>query len=116
MVSLSRIETLPDGGPRHDEMGNASGGWRLPQIEVPLAMYSGRSLPRNGTAQGAAVCAMTGSRQAFDAARLKSLYRDRTQYLHRFRAAVELAVQERRLAPEDGEALDKLRTQDLPRF
>ncbi len=116
MVSLSRIETLADGGPRHDELGNASGGWRLPQIEVPLAVYSGRSLPRNASARAAAVCAMTGSRQPFDAARLKSLYGDRKQYLHRFRAAVDLAVQERRLAPEDGATLDKLRVQDLPRF
>ena len=116
MVSLSRIETLADGGPRHDEMGNASGGWRLPQIEVPLAVYAGHSLPRHAGAQAAAECAMTGSRLPFDAARLKRLYRDRTHYLHRFRAAAELAVQERRLTPEDGAALDKTRTQDLPRF
>jgi hypothetical protein len=116
MVSLSRIETLADGGPRHDELGNASGGWRLPQLEVPLAVYAGHSTPRDASARAAAVCAMTGSRQPFAAAQLKRLYRDRAEYVRRFRAAVDLAVQERRLQAEDGAALARLRTQDLPRF
>lgn len=116
MVSMSRIETLADGGPRHDEAGNASGGWRLPQLELPLAVYSGHSTPRDASERTAAVCAMTGSREPFEAARLKHLYRDRSEYVRRFRAAVDLAVQERRLAAGDGDALAKLRVQDLPKF
>jgi Alpha/beta hydrolase domain len=116
MVSLSRIETLPDGGPRHDEMGNASGGWRLPQLEVPLAVYAGHSTPRDTSERAAAVCALTGSRQPFAAARLKSLYHDRAQYLKRLRAAVDLAVQERRLVGGDGTTLSNQPVQDLPAF
>jgi hypothetical protein len=106
MLSLPRIETLPDGGPRHDEMGNASGGWRLPQLEVPLAVYS---------AQAAGTCGLGGSRP-LEAARLKRLYRDRAGYLRQLRAAVDRAVQERRLVREDGEALKNPSNQALPAF
>jgi hypothetical protein len=105
MLSLPRIETLPDNGPRRDEAGNASGGWRLPQLEVPLARYAGRSTPRDASERATTACALTGAKEPFDAAKLKSHYRDRAGYLQRFRAAVDRAVQERRLVAEDGEAL-----------
>ncbi len=42
LPSLPRIETLDDDAPRRDEAGNASGGWRLPQLDVPLARYAPR--------------------------------------------------------------------------
>ena len=118
MLSLPRIETLPDDGPRRDEMGNASGGWRLPQLEVPLARYAGRSTPVAASDRGraSAICALTGSKQPFEARRLKSEYRDRAQYLRRFRAAVDLAVEERRLVREDGEALKGPQAPPPPAF
>jgi hypothetical protein len=105
MLSLPRIETLPDNGARRDEAGNASGGWRLPQLELPLARYASRSTPREPGARATAACALTGAKEPFDAAKLKGLYRDRAGYLTQFRAAVDRAVQERRLTAEDGEAL-----------
>jgi len=116
MLSLPRIETLPDNGPRHDENGNASGGWRLPQLEVPLAVYAGHATPRAADERTAAYCEQSGSIRPFDAARLKSLYRDRAEYLRRFRAAVERAVQERRLVREDADALKNPANQALPAF
>jgi len=106
MLSLPRIETLADGAPRRDELGNASGGWRLPQVEVPLARYAGHSTPRDAGNPGAAAsCAFTGAKQPFEPAKLKSQYRDRAGYLRLFRAAVDRAVQDRQLVREDGETL-----------
>jgi hypothetical protein len=113
MLSLSRIETLADGGPRHDEAGNASGGWRLPQLEEPLAVYAISPPPREAGDRAAAVCA---AMHPFDSAKLKSLYRDRAGYLRRFNAAVDRAVEERRLVPEDGEALKDQQKQASPTF
>jgi len=107
MLSLPRIETLDDGGPRHDEAGNASGGWRLPQLEEPLGVYGPHA---------AAACAQRASLQPFDTARLKSLYKDRNEYQRRFNAAVDRAVAERRLVAEDGEALKDQQKQAVPAF
>ena len=99
-------------------MGNASGGWSLPQLEVPLARYTGRSSPAaaNAGERANAVCGFTGAKLPFDARRLKSLYRDRAEYLRRFRAAVDRAVAERRLVREDGEALKSPRAAPPPAF
>lgn len=116
MLILPRIETLPDDGPRRDEAGNASGGWRLPQLEVPLARYAGHNMPRDASERAVAACARTGAKFSFDAAKLKSLHQDRAGYLNRFRAAVDRAVQERRLVAEDGAALKSPRNPPPPAF
>jgi hypothetical protein len=104
MPGMSRIETLFDGEARHDEAGNASGGWRLPLLEEPLAVFA---------SEGAGACAAAGTVTPFDAAKLKNLYRDRTEYQRRFDAAVDRAVLEGRLVAEDGEAL-KSRQKSAP--
>ncbi len=116
MPSLPRIETLDDGGPRHDEAGNASGGWRLPQLDEPLAIYASHSSSRGTGERAAAVCSETGQVQPFDTAKLKRLYKDRAEYLRRFNAAVDRAVEEHRLVPEDGEALKGQLKQAPPAF
>jgi hypothetical protein len=116
LATAMRIETLADGGARRDENGNASGGWRLPQLDAPLAVYSPRSTPRDAADRAAASCAATGSKQPLSAAKLKALYRDRAGYLKQFRAAVDRAVNERRLVREDGEALKTLQARALPQF
>ena len=117
MPSLPRIETLADGGPRRDELGNASGGWRLPQVEVPLARYAGHSTPRDASnPRAVASCAFIGAKQPFEPAKLKSQYRDRAGYLRLFRAAVDRAVQDRRLVREDGEALKSPQGLLIPGF
>jgi hypothetical protein len=115
MANVPRIETFPDGNPRRDERGNASGGWRLPQLDLPLARYSGHSTPQDaGDVSGR--CALYGSKQVFDAKQLKALYGNRAEYLRRFRAAVEQAVAERRLVKEDGDALKDPPVRVLPAF
>ncbi|MEJ0100347.1 MAG: alpha/beta hydrolase domain-containing protein [Pseudomonadota bacterium] len=114
LPNLPRIETLDDGGARRDEAGNTSGGWRLPQLEVPLARYA-RGTPRDGN-DAAAACSLGSTQQPFDAARLKSLYHTRVEYLRRFRAAVDAAVKEHRLVAADGEALKVAQASTAPQF
>jgi len=116
MVSLSRIEAAADGSPLTDANGNAMGGWRLPQLEVPLARYAGHSTPQQDNERAQRVCALTGAMQRFDSARLKTLYRDRSEYLRRFNAAIDVAVQGRLLVKEDAEALKAPPVRTLPAF
>src|SRR5690606_7987881 len=40
MINTPRIDTDAARVPLRDENGNAQGGWRLPQIDVPLAAYA----------------------------------------------------------------------------
>ena len=62
-----------------------------------------------------AVCEMTGSMRRYDTARLKSLYKDRNEYIRRFNAAVDQAVEEGRLVKEDAAALKAPGREDAAR-
>jgi hypothetical protein len=99
-----------------DANGNALGGWRLPQLDLPLAAYAGSGTPREDSDRARTACALTGVKRPFTTAMLKTLYRDRTEYLRQFRTAVEQAVAERRLTAEDGEALKSPAVRVLPAF
>lgn len=114
MAVVPRIEVDARGAPVLDQLGNARGGWRLPQIEVPLASYSGRSTPKQNDARS--LCELTGSMRRFEAPRLKTLYRDRSGYIERFNAAVDQAVEEGRLVKEDAAALKAPAVRVLPAF
>lgn len=116
MAPGARILLDESGAPLRDANGNAVGGWRLPQLDLPLARYGGRSTPRDNSARAASVCALTGTREPLAAARLKALYTSRAEYLKRFGEAVDLAVQERRLVKEDGESLKGRGPGALPQF
>jgi hypothetical protein len=115
LAQVPRIETAADGTPVRDAQGNARGGWRLPQLDVPVARYFASSTPKDGSGPARA-CAQYGAKQPFDAARLKALYRNRAAWQQGFRAAVEQAVQERRLTAADGEALKTRPLSPLPAF
>jgi hypothetical protein len=108
-LPLSRaapIETVAGGAPVPDETGNARGGWRSPAIDVPLAAYGGRGTAKDpADAAAVAACGLNGSKRPLDSAELKALYGTRAEYLKRFGAAVDTAVQERRLVPADAVAL-----------
>jgi len=100
-----------------DGFGNAIGGWRLPQVQVPLASYSPRSTPRRAD-DAASVwrCSLTGSMRRFDSAEMKRLYGNRAEYVQRFNAAVDQAVGERLLVPADGIALKANVARSAPAF
>jgi Alpha/beta hydrolase domain len=116
LPGMPRIETDARGEPLLDKLGNAQGGWRLPQIDVPLASYSGRSTPVQNDARSRARCEMTGSMRRYDTARLKALYKDRNEYVERFNAAVDQAVEDGRLVKEDAVALKAPEVRTLPAF
>jgi hypothetical protein len=114
--SLARIQTDADGQVVRDANGNALGGWRLPQIDLPLAAYAGSGTPREDSERARSSCALTGVMRPFDAAKLKELYRNRAEYLRQFNAAVDLAVTERRLTAADGDALKAPAVRTMPAF
>ncbi len=118
LLSLPRLETLADGGQRRDERGNATGGWRLPQVEVPLARYAGRSTPRDaGNPRATASCRVHRLEAALRAREAeKPVPRPRRLPAPFFRAAVDGAVQARQLVREDGEALKSPQALAIPVF
>jgi hypothetical protein len=116
MASQPRRDT--DGTHRalRDATGNALGGWRLPQLDLPRATYAGSGTPRDDSARARTACELTGVMQPFSPAQLQALYRTRNDYLGQFRSLVEQAVTDRRLTTEDGEALKKQPASALPAF
>jgi hypothetical protein len=94
MESLSQLAIVVDGG--------STGGWRLPQVDLPLAQ--------------SACNAAAGATPRFDVATLKRLYRSRAEYLRRFNAAVDEAVMKRLLVKEDGDSLKATASRTAPTF
>nr|PZN69361.1 MAG: hypothetical protein DIU62_02640 [Pseudomonadota bacterium] len=111
-----RIETDAAHRPVRDAQGNARGGWRLPQIEVPLAAYAGSGTPREATDRARTACALTGVRRPFTTGELRELYGSRAAWLERFRAAVDAAVADRRLTAADAESLKATAARAVPAF
>lgn len=76
-----------------DEFGNARGGIRLPQLEVPTATLSGEP------GGGPGFCSLFGFTAAFDAAQLASLYPRQRDYVAEFDKATDKAVKEGFIQP-----------------
>jgi hypothetical protein len=70
-----------------DANGNAVGGIRTPQVDVPIATLSGE--PQAGSI----LCLLFGSTTPLDAAALAALYPDHNSYVTMFNAATDRAVQ-----------------------
>jgi hypothetical protein len=109
------IETA-QGKVMRDDSGNALGGWRLPQIDVPVAVWSGSSTARAADARSQQVCALTGAKQPLTAAALKTRYRNRAEYVRRFSAAVDSALQARRVTAEDAATMKATAASGVPPF
>jgi hypothetical protein len=93
----------------------ASGGWRLPQVELPLmGPVPHRSESATDAPKGCNT--VTGSMSRLDSATLKQRYRDRNEYLRRFNAAVDEAVSNRLLVKEDAVALKTTTARATPAF
>jgi hypothetical protein len=71
----------------HDRLGNAVGGVRSPQVDVPIAALSGVGQPIGSP------CTRFGSTIAFDDATLAALYPDHRSYVAAVRRAAKRAVQ-----------------------
>jgi hypothetical protein len=95
-----RIEMEPGTRPRIacDDAGNARGGIRLPELEVPTATYQ-------GTAMGTGHLPLFGAARPFDDDELRARYPSRAQYEEAWNAAVDALVASGALRPEDAPAM-----------
>jgi alpha/beta hydrolase family protein len=99
-----RHGTLPPVAPRldvnaaariiRDPHGNALGGIRTPQVDVPIATLS-------GDGRGSVFCLLFGATTPFDAATLASLYPDHDAYVTAFDAATDRTLQAGFILPPD---------------
>jgi hypothetical protein len=104
-----------DGSLGLDAHGNAQGGLRLPQLDVPVATYRSASTPRPDLPASRGLCALTGSMSALTVAQLKALYGSRAAYRKRLGAAVDAAVAARVLEAADA-ALINAQAASMPAF
>ena len=78
-----------------DAHGNALGGIRTPQVDVPIATLSGEAQ------RGSLFCLLFGSTVPFDGTKLASLYPDRESYVSAFNEATDRAVRAGFILPAD---------------
>lgn len=97
---MPRVDVEP-GAPRptviRDDYGNATGGIRLPDLDVPTASHSGFGTQREGSRFGF----LYGTANDFDGERLATLYPDSGSYLKAWNAALDRSVSEGTVLPED---------------
>lgn len=103
---------------RYDEVGNAMGGLRMPELDVPTAefgMYS--NLPRRGwSAASFYACMAGGSRNTLDVAELRKRYPSDEAYFQAYKqAADQLLAKGFLLEPDHAELLKQARAFKLPR-
>ena len=107
--------SLVDGVIERDAFGNAKGGLRLPELELPVATY----LPSNVVDEENIppillpalpllnlFCNLAGSFFPFDEATLAALYPSQAKYAHRYQQHLENLVARRFLLPEDAAKLE----------
>jgi len=82
-----------------DVNGNALGGIRTPQVEVPVATLSGEGQT------GSLFCLLFGTTVVFDDAKLASLYADHEAYVSAFNEATDRAVRAGFILPADAELM-----------
>jgi hypothetical protein len=95
-----RLEVDP--GPpvtlRRDAHGNALGGIRLPQVEVPIATFTGEQ-------DGSILCRLFGTTTPFDGATLAALYPRHRAFVSRFKRATRNAQRMGFVLPHDARLL-----------
>ncbi|HXQ61404.1 MAG TPA: alpha/beta hydrolase domain-containing protein [Acidimicrobiales bacterium] len=99
-----RIDVTP-GGPHptivRDAMGNARGGIRTPELDVPIVALSGTA----ATGQSA-TCSLFGATTPFDRATLSALYPTHADYVAKFDRATEGAVRAGFILPADASQIE----------
>ena len=89
-----------------DGNGNAEGGLRLPDIQVPTATYSPSNPPVSGAEVLApALCTFFGSAVPYTTAQLTALYPTHADYVADVTAAANEDVTEGYLQPADAQTL-----------
>jgi hypothetical protein len=87
-----------------DPLGNAVGGIRTPQVDVPIAALSGIGQPAGSA------CSRFGTTIAFDAATIASLYPDHRSYVSAVNRAAKRAVRRGVLLAIDAKAIRRVAT------
>jgi hypothetical protein len=85
--------TIVDGKIARDEHGNALGGIRTPQLDVPVAVLSGEGV------------SIIGRTIPFDRATLQSLYPTHDDYVRAFDRATDRAVRDGTILPSDARTI-----------
>ena len=99
--SAARLDVVagPPIAMQRDMYGNARGGIRTPQVEVPIATIAGE--PQLGSN----LCALFGITLPFDQATLQSLYRNHAAYVAAFNQATDGAVESGFILAADAELM-----------
>lgn len=98
--SFPRIEVEAGRPPRilRDAHGNALGGIRLPELEVPVAAYK-------GAATGTGLPPLFGAARPFGEDQLREMYPSRQRFEARWRQAVDALEASEAIRPEDAVAM-----------
>ncbi len=128
LVKWATVGTLPPTAPRitrssflsriqRDTYGNALGGLRLPEIDVPIATYGIDNATTGSTAfLDIFACSTSGSTDPFTASRLGSLYPTHADYYNKYKAAADRALAAGYLLPADhAKALQQANAAAIPR-
>ena len=127
LVAWATVGTPPPLAPRikrsllgriqRDTHGNALGGLRLPEIDVPVATY-GIDNSTTGSTEflDLFACVTSGSTAPFSATKLTGLYPDPAAYYTRYKAAADAALAAGYLlAPDHAKALADAAAAPIPR-
>lgn len=101
---MPRINVNPDSQMPEvvrDAHGNAVGGIRLPDLEVPSASHSGFGIRQEGTRFGF----LYGTAEDFDNEKLSTLYPDAETYLTAWNTALTRSVEEGMVLAEDAASM-----------
>jgi len=99
-----------------DEYGNVLGGVRLPELEVPIAVYTTTNGPGEGSDIIAMMaCGLGGATDKFSEEKLLELYPTHDDYVEKYTAATEKAVADGILLEEDAEdAIEEAENAPIP--
>lgn len=93
---------------KKDAHGNAVGGVRLPDLEVPIAKYSHANFTTGSLAfLDLFACVAGGNTTYFKADKLKTLYPTHADYVNKVKAAADAAVVKGYIRPADRDAAVK---------
>ncbi len=97
---LLEVSPGPPPAVRRDDDGIAKGGVRTPPVDVPVVTLSGDPGP-----SASMLCLLLGSTTPLSAERLGALYASKTEYLDRYRARTDEAIERGFVLEEDRDAL-----------
>jgi hypothetical protein len=83
-----------------DAHGNGVGGIRTPQLDVPIAAFTGEQ-------EGSILCRLFGTTTPFDAATLASLYPTHADFVKQYNKAIRRAVKAGWVLKADGKLMKK---------